>query len=217
MTVIELAISTLLLIALSGSLTAALLSTRAVFDEGSIRAQLQGAGERALTRIARDLRRSGFVTELGVAYPYFFDDGATNATFAAHAHAPADEHANAGEPGFGVNREIVFLQPLMATDAAGDEAPVLDANGVIQWAPNRVDYVLVTRADGVNYLERRVDGANPQRIASHVERITFDDSVTSAGAVPNDSVRVRIFFRRVDERGVVHRHQAETTVALCNG
>lgn len=216
MTVLELSISTVLLIALSGSLTAAMIGTRGVFQEGSLRSKMQESADRALGRIAQDLRRSGFTTVGTTDYPYLFDDGAPNVTFAAHAHAPAAEHADPADPDFGVNRDIVFVQPQMATDVAGDEAPQLDASGVIQWSATEISYSLRTGADGVNYLERRTNGANPRRIANHVERLVFDDANSSAGAVPNDSVRVQIFFRQVDEKGVVHRHQAEVTVALRN-
>ncbi|MCK6448156.1 MAG: hypothetical protein L6Q99_17350 [Planctomycetes bacterium] len=216
MTVLELSISTVLLIALSGSLTAAMIGTRGVFQEGSLQSKMQDAADRALGRISQDLRRSGFTTVGTTSYPYLFDDGAPNATFTAHAHAPATENADPADADFGVNRDIVFVQPQMATDVAGDEAPQLDANGLIQWSGTEISYSLRTGADGVNYLERRTNGANPRRIANHVERLVFDDPTTSAGAVPNDSVRVQIFFRQVDEKGVVHRHQAEVTVALRN-
>lgn len=215
MTVIELAISTCLLILLSGSLTAALINVRGVFQEGTIQSRMQDSAARVLRLVSQELRRSGFVTQ-GVDYPYLFDDGVTNAAFAVHAHAAAVEHAQAGDPDFGVNREIVFILPNMLTDAFGDEAPELDANGFIVWDPAEVSFGVRTGADGVNYLERRVNAANPRRLASHVERILFDDPTTSAGAVPNGSVRVQIFFRQVDEKGVVHRHRAEATVALRN-
>lgn len=217
MTVIELAISTCLLIMLSGSLTAALVNVRGVFEQGTIQSHLQDQGERVLQLVSADLRRSGFVTVGADNYPHFFDEGNALFSFANHWHAAPAHTAVAGDVDFGVTREIVFVQPQMATDVNGDEAPTLDAQGVVQWDATEVSYVLVTGADGVNYVERRTNGANPRRIASHVERLAFDDAASTAGALQLGTVRVQIFFRQVDEKGVVHRHQAETTVALRNG
>jgi hypothetical protein len=217
MTVIELAISTFLLIMLSGSLTAALINVRGVFDQGSIQSKQQDAGERLLSMVGNELRRSGFVTVGPDTYPHMFDEGNALFNFANHWH-PAPTHlAVAGDPDFGVTREIVFVQPQMATNGAGDEVPTLDAQGIVQWNATEISYVLITGADGVNYVERRVNGANPRRIASHVERLAFDDINTTAGGLLADTVRIQVFFREVDEKGVVHRHQAETTVALRNG
>jgi hypothetical protein len=223
MTAIELAISSVLLIILSGALTTSLMHMRDVTSDGGIQAKLQDQGERAMSLIMSDLRRSGFVAigaggaGPGINYPYFFADGVTNATFAAHAHAPASKEAVAGDADFGPNNEIVLVQPAMATVASGDELPVLDAQGAITWSPNVVDYVVMTGADGTNYLERRVDAAEPRRIASHVERISFESNSTSPGAgIPNDAVRVRIFFRQRAANGALVRSSAEVTVHLRN-
>lgn len=216
MTVIELAISTFLLIMLSGSLTAALVNVRGVFQEGTIQSRMQDAGERALKVISEDLRRSGFVQVGGLSYPFVFPAGVPGPSFAAHAHAPAVQNAQAGDPDFGASSEIVFVQPDFQTDAAGDEVPQLDGLGALQWDDTEISYVLMTGADGVNYLQRRTNAANPRRLAGHVERLVFEAPGQIGVTIPNDSVRIRIFFRQVDEKGVVHRHQAEATVALRN-
>ena len=80
-----------------------------------------------------------------------------------------------------------------------------------------MSFVVVTDANGINVLERRIDGATQRVVAKHVERIVFDDVNTSLGEVPVGAVRVRIFFRQQDRSGQTFRHSVELTVSLRNG
>jgi hypothetical protein len=114
---------------------------------------------------------------------------------------------------FGPNREIVFLQP---ADADGNAVPDVGADGNLVWSPNEISYVVVTGADGVNYLQRRVNAGQPLRIASHVERVVFDDQITSGFAIPPRSIRVQIFFREPDEEGSLIRYSTQALTRMRN-
>ena len=88
-------------------------------------------------------------------------------------------------------------------------------NGVV-WSHNEISYTVMTQLDGRNYLERRVNGANPRQIARDIERIQFDIGDTD-GTVPPKSVRVRLFFRTINTAGALFQHTNEVTVKLRNG
>jgi len=170
-------------------------------------------GERAFARIIADLRRSGSVTVGANNYPYLFDDGNAGGTFAAHSHAPAQHEAQAGDPDFGSTREIVFALP---ADADGNGVPDTDAAGNLVWGAAESSYVLVTRATGVNALERRTNAAQPEAVATYVERVAFDTNATDI-TIPLDAVRVRIYFRLQEPNGFLYRNFVETVVKLRNG
>jgi type II secretory pathway pseudopilin PulG len=232
-TLLEVVISATLLFLLAGSLVTALDSLKGVTTAGSIESKLQQAGERALLQVVDDMKRSGFVTlDLGAGvdqpFPYLFDGA--DATFdwqgiapptpmLLHSHVPPTKQAQAGDPDFGLDREIVFLLP--ADDLplpAGDGVPDVDGAGNLVWDLQQVTYTVSTRAGGINHLERSVNGANPTKTAMHVERVTFDDNASSGGvAVPLGAIRVQIFLRQVDDKGQVHRFTAQATVRMRNG
>jgi hypothetical protein len=213
-TVLELVIGATILLLLVGSLMQSVASMSRGATYASIDSELQAMSERAVRSILRTLKPSG-ATTIGVdQYPYLFDDGNAQGDFAGSAHAPAAKHGVAGDADFGPNREIVFLQP---ADADADGRPDIDGAGRMVWAGNQFAYVLVTRADGVNVLQRWIDGAAPRDIANHVERVTFDDNASSANQVPIRALRVRLWFRRTDEKGAVHRLFTEAMVKLRNG
>ena len=213
-TLIEVTIGVSLLLLLIGTLSETLHSLERGTVVAQIDSQFQAQAQFALRRIVDDLKRSGFATIAGENYPYLFLDGDAQGAFVANAHAPAVHTAAPGDPDWGPNREMVFLQP---ADADGDGRPDLDAGGRMIWSADQFAYVLVTRRDGVNVLERRTNGAAPRKIAHHVERITFDDNTTSLFQVPLRAIRVRIWFRRWDERGALHRLSVEAVVNLRNG
>ena len=134
-----------------------------------------------------------------------------------HTHVGAIKHAQPGEAGFGLDREVVFLLP---ADFDADGVPDVDANGQLVWDPQQASYTLITRPDGINYLERRVGGLNPTKVAMFVERIAFDDtaSTTLPGvpAVPVRAIRIQLFLRQTDAKGQVHRFTARATVRMRN-
>jgi type II secretory pathway pseudopilin PulG len=212
--VLELSIGMAILLLLIGGLMQSLVSLSRGTDAANVQAELQVQAEQAQTAILHDLKLSGFATSGGNAFPYLFVDGNALGAYAASAHPPATHTAVAGDPDFGVNREIVFLQP---ADADLDNRPDVDGNSQMVWSGNQFSYVLVTRADGVNVLQRRVDGLNQRTIATHVERVTFDDNGTSGFVVPLSAIRARIWFRKPDERGTIHRFFCEAVVKLRNG
>lgn len=204
---------------LGGSLTLAMMRMRGLENSSTAQATLQDSCERAMRRVFEDLSRSGDLNIGGIDYPYLFDDGAATGAFAAHAHPAATHNAVAGDPDFGPNREIVFALPRESDPPGtfGNDVPDIDANANLIWDTVEYSYVVITGPDGINYLQRRTDGGNPVTIASNVERIVFDDNPSSGFVLPVDCVRVRIFMRRVDTAGNVHRYAAEQVVKLRNG
>lgn len=216
-TMLELTMGVLILLLLVGSLFQALTSLSMGGAQAEIQSELQAQGERALRAIIDDLKPSGFddivVGGVPARFPSYFVDGNALNEYAVNAHPPAVHHAQAGDVDFGPNREIAFLQP---ADLNGDGRPDVDGGGQLVWSVQQFSYVVVTRADGVNVLQRRRDGVSTRQIAHHVERITFDD-VNSVATIPLGAVRARIWLRRVDDRGAVHRHYAEAVVNLRNG
>lgn len=177
---------------------------------GGTQSYLLSAGQTALDRVRDDLQRSGFTTVGALDYPHLFEDGVPGADFAPHAHAAPTPAIWAGGP----NREIVFRIP---ADADGDGRPDLDANNQASWGAEEISYVVVPSPTGGNRLERRVDGAFDRVTARYVDRVTFDDAVTSGFAIPLNALRVRIDFAKRDPKGVMHRHTVQTVFRLRNG
>jgi type II secretory pathway pseudopilin PulG len=211
---LELMIGALILLLLVGTLTQSLRSISQGSKSVDLDSQLQWEAERALRSIIASLKPSGFVTVDGNSFPYLFEDGNATGAYAASAHAPALHTAEAGDADFGPNREIVFVQP---ADLDDDNRPDLDAGGDMIWSEEQYSYVVVPRADGTNVLQRRLNGGSTRVIASHVERITFDDNTSSGFVVPLRAIRVRIWFRERDARGTLHRYFTEAVVKLRNG
>lgn len=223
-TVIEMSIAAVVLLVVSSALVAALDGLRGAAMTTDVNSRLSEAGEKALLAIVEDLRRSGRATTVA-AFPYTYENG--DSVFDdVHDHAPATENAAPGEADFGPDREIVMLLP-RDEDTLGppavvgnpDGVPDLDGNGELIWGDLQFSYVLVTWPDGINRLERRVDGAAPGSVvASWVERVRFDDFNTDPLTVTNsNSVRVRLWMRQPDARGMVHRWFGEAIVRMRNG
>ncbi|MCP3915556.1 MAG: type II secretion system protein [bacterium] len=112
------------------------------------------------------------------------------------------------------------------TDESGDTDGLwdptqntIDAETGLVWAHDEVSYVVITRPDGINYLERRLNGdaATARRIARNIERVQFDTALSSGFEIPLDSVRVRVFFRDRDSAGTLYRHDVEVVLRLRNG
>ncbi len=219
---------------------------------GNVQAILQQQGEKALTAIVADFRRSGELTVDGKDYPYVFDDGDAEGDFEDHDHPVCDQSAEPGDADFGVMREIIVVLPAdlddnKIPDLDMDENgwPEFDGNrdgtatedpedyegidwdpalntiefgtGVV-WAHDEISYVAVTRPDGANYLERRVNASpdRARRVARDVELVQFDTWASSGFTIAMNSVRVRLFLRRTGPDGRVFRHQVEAVVRLRN-
>ena len=222
-TLVEMAIATTILLLIAGSLVTALDGLTGITVTGSTESKLQAAGEHAMSMIIADIQRSsGPVVLNGKTYPFLFENGDASqnwaqtpvAGFDPHTHPPAASQAQPGDPDFGPDREMVFLQP---ADADNDGRPDIDPNGQLVWDPTEFSYVVVTGAlDGRNYLQRRRDGAGPRTAASGVERIVFDDAASSGFTIPLDSIRVQLFLREVDQERRVHRYTAQAVVRMRN-
>lgn len=223
---VELAIGLTILSVLLFALNQTLGSVHQLTESGSVQTRLQLEAARALREISRDVRRSGFVPiDATHGYPYVFDGGAPpDADMALHAHVPAAQSAEPDDPDFGPSREVVLVQPLDADDDGDpsnglvpDGRPDLGADGQLVWSPTTVSFVLVTAADGTNVLQRRLDGAAPRPIARFVERVVFDTVAQDPVLVPLGALRVRLWLRTRDERGVLYRLFIEETLQLRNG
>lgn len=213
-TLVELMFSAMILLLVVGCLTQALSSLSNGATYAGTDSELQTQAERALRAIIANLKPSGFATVGGNAFPYLFEDGAATGAYAASAHPPATHTAQAGDPDFGPNQELVFVVP---ADADGDNRPDLDANGQMVWSAEQHSFVVITRPDGTNVLQQRIDGGSIRTIAHHIERIRFDDSASSGYEIPLRAIRVRIWLRERDEKGALHRYFTEAVVKLRNG
>lgn len=210
-TLLEALVGLTMLLAALGGLATTLERVQLASHAARVEGGLQVDSQRALLEVAAELRRSGVVEFDDVSFPHLFERGEPGPGFENHAHTPAQSDAQAGDPDFGLSREIVFLLP---ADADGDERPDIDVEGRLDWGMDELSYVLVTRADGRNVLERRVNGAAPTAVAYDVERVCFDDAESSGWQLPLGCVRIRIWFRRTDASGSLHRWFTETLVAL---
>lgn len=214
---VEMAISITILAILSGALAQSVEGVRNLTVSSNRRSTLQVMGNRALLDIVQDLKNSGNVTIGGLEYPYLFVPGNAIPAFQAHDHVAAVSNGAAGDADFGNSREIVFRIFDWAPDAVtGEMEPNVSVDGALIWDAAEISYRLTTRADGTNYLERLVNGANPRIIAHHVERVVFDDDESSGFEIPLGSIRVRLWMRDVDGTGQVQRYFTETVVALTN-
>jgi hypothetical protein len=239
----ELLVGSSILFVLAGALTMSVSSMKKLTVHGTVDSQLQNMGERALAQITTDLKHSGFATSGGKPYPYVglvdgVPTGPSSASFAIHAHAAPAHAAKVGDADYGPNREIVMVAPQftemqrlsngtnipVGTAPPGGQTvvkiytvPTIDGSGNMAWDGVDYSYVVVTRPDGINYLERRSNAANPTIIAHHVERIAFESNAEDMFKIPLNAIRVRIWFRERDDNGRMHRAFAEAMVALRNG
>jgi len=184
---LEMMIGVAILLLLVGTLTQSLRSLSQGNSYAEIDGELQAQAGRAMHAVIASLKPSGFVSLDGNSFPYLFEDGNAAGAYMASAHEAPNHSAVAGDPDFGPNREIVFVQP---ADLDGDNRPDLDAAGQMVWSEDQVSFAVIPRADGTNVLQRRVNGG---------------------------SIRVRIWLRERDGRGALHRYFTEAVVKLRNG
>lgn len=225
---IEAIISVSILFSVGLSMTTSLGGLRQVTLSGTAQQRLQSLGEKAMTRIVSDLRRTANNAAAANLYPYIFEDGDAQAPFAnLHFHNPAQHQAGANDFDGGPTREIVFVLPQdlynKTVDPNCDGNPVSTPDGIpdtdglgnLIWAPAELSYVLITGNDGINYVERRTNGGNAERIVPFVERMSFDMNSIENPNIPLDSVRIRLYFRMQTSDGL-YKHATETTVKLDN-
>lgn len=95
----------------------------------------------------------------------------------------------------------------------------IDPDNGLVWNHTEISYVTATGPDGVNYLERRVnaDPDSAQRVARDIELLTIETAADTGFAIPTNAIRVRMFFRKLDKRGVLYRHSVEVVISLRNG
>jgi len=212
-TILEMAISMVILGIVLAGVFSVLGASRSIFQTGITLSSLQDQARKALDQITREVRQSGTViNDPHSPYPYLFVDGNAEGYYAHHWHPPAVSHASPGDPDYGPNREIVFR---MATDVDGDGLLTSATTGVIEWGPEEISYVVLTTDDGVNELQRRINGGSPVAVVRHVERIVFDDYHTNPGLTKNQ-ISIIIHMRNTTKTGRVLRTYLSTTVNMRN-
>lgn len=135
-TLVEMVIGVTILAVIARLLVGASEASSSMTELGNIEGEVFRQGERALGSILDDLRRSGYVTVDGKAYPHLYDAGVAGPGFEAYAYQPGPQAAVATDPDFGVVRSIVLCLPSdldndgrPELDADGDGTPELDADG----------------------------------------------------------------------------------------
>jgi hypothetical protein len=217
-TIVEIAVSSTLLLATAGATIQAIADMRGAATLTTTTSKLSEQGERALARIIADLRRSGFATVGGLSYPHLYLDGDAGLGFDHHDYDSATQFLAPSDPDYVTPRSIVFLQPA-DSDAPGTPGagrPDVDANGQLLWDTSEFSYVVVS-VNGRNQLQRRTDAGSPVVIASEVEWIRFDDAATPGVNVPANALQVRLALRAVDPGGREVRWFGEAVVRLRNG
>jgi prepilin-type N-terminal cleavage/methylation domain-containing protein len=207
-TLTEMSITLVVMIVLGAALAQSSGALRIVVNGGTAQDLLMSEGMQAMERIRDDLKCSGFVG----AYPYTFVGGAAGDGFDVHDHEPAVKHATGDAVDAGSDREVVFVRP---ADDDGDGVPDIDGNGAAVWGGAEFSYVRVNDASGSPVLERRTDGAAGDVVAHHVERVLFDTQASDP-AVPAETVRVTIYFRKLDAGGHLYKYTAQSMVKLRN-
>ena len=244
-TLLEVTISATILFLLAAMMVEAMDQIGSLGRSGGTAGRLQLGAADAMTRIAADLRCSGFVSANGKDYPYLFEDGAAvDPDFTDHAHVPAAEHAQPGQPDEGVNREIVLAQPAFITVAQGDDGlnysvnaggvpqampvgvsvvkyysvPDIAGDGSAIWSADEVSYVLVTRGR-----RRQRTPASRQRCPRNRPRARRGTNPVrhehhrSGGAFRCEQCGCACGCACRTREGTVHRHFAEAVVRLQNG
>src|SRR5262245_45880089 len=214
-TLVEAMISIAILGVMGVAFTSSMRSMANLTHAGSARSHIQREAATALGTILDDLRRSAFIEVGGLAYPHLFEDGDPGGAFELHKHAVPPGESTAKDYDFngGVTREIVLVLP---QDADQDGIPDIDGNGQLLWGTDEISYVLNQDASGARVLERRVNAANPDAIAGSVERVVFDNAESSGWVIPINAIRVRIYFRGLDEVGRQVRYSVEGMARLRN-
>lgn len=238
MTLLEVMIAMTIMAVVIG--TAFMAVIPAVRHDGSVSAEvrLYANAQKALQRIADDLRQAGQGTIRGdgVPYPHFFApydpvNGPVPAgtdfdefnTLPPDAAAPVFA-AQPGDDDYGATTQVVFAIP---TDADGNGTATDQATGAIEWTPNDMTYCLVNNpATSLNELRRYTDYANNVYtvVATHVERVLFQVDDGSGEVWEDDAlhdlareIRVTIWFRVPDGvSSVPIRGALSTTVSMRN-
>jgi hypothetical protein len=221
LTMVEMAIGTLVLVILGLSLASSTSSMRDLAVLSKVENRLQDQAAKALQWITADVRRAGsVVVDTGAAilsFPHLFEAGQTDPDYVAdeHDHEPVPKLAVEGEIDFGEDREILLVLP---RDDDGDGAPDFDlVAGQLIWdVGRRISYTRQLGPDGRTTLLRRDDEGTVQAVARDVERVVFDLQSVASPEVPLDTVRVRLYFRSRDDDGQTYRYHTEALIRMRN-
>jgi len=216
LSLVEVLVSAMLLVLFSTAVLSAMTSATIAYSTERTFAAMQMDGRRALRAVAAELRMAGNIPNDAPGqpqYPYVFEDGKALGTFNhPNRHDPAAQHVPSGSGAFGECREICFLIP---EDIDGDGLLTDGATGDIEWCDEDIAFVLITGDDGINRLQRWVDGAETDTLAMFVERVTFD-TIRTDPTIAWDEVVITIYMARPARTGVWLQVQESTTVKMRN-
>ena len=214
MTLIELIAMTGVMALVISALFCAFTVANQLFRAGDTAVNLEEQARQAMTQITSELKQTGYYYDdaTGKDYPYVFANASADGFFASYSHTPAQHAAEEGTAAYGTTKEIIFR---MAEDLDGDGYKIDASTGQIEWGADEISYQLRTDEDGVNHLERRVNNATPQVIASHVERITFD-TIYSDSTIPYGQVRLVIHMRKTNTDGRIIKAAYSSMVKMRN-
>lgn len=213
-TLIEMIVVVAVIMTLTLGLFKAFSVANGLFRAGNVKMDIDDRGRQAAMTMANELRQTGYYTDAatGKAYPYIFVNGAATGLFASHAHTPAVHQAETGTEAAGQTKEIVFR---VTADLDGNGLRVSNSTDQIEWGASDISYVLVTAADGVNELQRRVNGGSPQVIARYVERVCIDSNATDP-TVPYGELRIIVNMRKTTSDGRIIKSTYMTMVKMRN-
>lgn len=212
---IETLVSTFIFMACLAAVFGAIGSGRNFAGTQNALAEIQMDSRRALERISTELRMCAWLDSPFVGEPrcpYVFVNGDAKGSYGTESHAAPAQHVAPGDPAFGDVKGLAFKIP---RDLDGDGLLTNALTGEIEWTPNYISYSVITSAGGVNTLVRREAGVVTDRIASYVERVTFDTIYTDPTIGMNDIV-VTLYMAKPTNRGVWVDAIMSTVVSMRN-
>ena len=135
-TLLEMILGATILALLAKTMVTATTSVSHLTESGNLESRIQRDSDRAMARIMKDLRMSGFHTVNDREYPHVFLDGEPSGDFRDFEHVPAPQAAAPGEADHGPMCSIILCVPSdlddngrPEIDVDGDGIPELDGNG----------------------------------------------------------------------------------------
>ncbi len=204
------ALEAAIMVAIFGTLMSGFMSSLSRFqsaqNDTGVRNDLLRAKGRAVRVLRQDLRRSGFVSVGGVAYPVTVPDGGLAGGFPFTAHPPSVAGATP-------NSELLMVMPI---DGDNDGWPDF-AGGQPVFGPDRIAYYLVPDGQGANVLTREVENGRVASVCRDVVRFTVETPAETGFTIPLDSLRVRLTLSKQVPGGLRHTVELDEVVRLVNG
>jgi len=191
-TVLELAITVVLLLVLSGTVLQTLESMKRMALVGNVRAQAQRDAQRAIETMVEDLRRAGLVELGGLEFPHFILNGTPAPGYdpdELHTHEPANKQAVAGDFDFGENIGLLFVHPALWPN----EVLAADPAQAQRWPYGRP---LVTTDTEVYGPGQPVDSANADFAVADGSALVWNRANTISYTLRTDLTGRNVLMRR---------------------